>query len=62
MLDAAIAARHKLLTGTNAVEVDQDGYTVKFTAANREALDGYIAELEAKIAGRRTRGAVGIVF
>ena len=43
MLDAAIAARHKLLTGTNAVEVDQDGYTVKFTAANREALDGYIA-------------------
>jgi len=66
-LVAAQAARHKLLTGTAAVEVDVQsagggGYRTKFTPANREALEAYIDELEQRINGRRTRGAVGFVF
>lgn len=62
MLAAAQAARHKLLLGANAVEVIHDGYSVKFTTANREALDAYIAELEARIAGLPRRGAIGLVL
>lgn len=67
LLDQANAARHKLLTGTAAVEVDVvgasgGGYRTKFTAANREALQSYIDELEQRIAGKRTRGAIGFVF
>ncbi len=66
-LDAALTARHKLLTGASAVEVDVMGtgganYRTRFTPANREALESYIAELQAKIAGTARRGALGFVF
>jgi hypothetical protein len=62
-LTAARAARHKLLTGMAVVEVDQGGgFRTKFTPANREALESYIAELEDSIAGKRRRGAIGVVF
>ncbi|MBI1202555.1 MAG: hypothetical protein GC182_08595 [Rhodopseudomonas sp.] len=63
LLDQANAARHKLLTGTSAVEVDMGTYRARFTPANREALESYIAELSARISGcAPRRGAVGIVF
>jgi hypothetical protein len=55
-------ARHKLLLGQAAVEVDFGTYRTKFTPANREALDSYIAELEAAICGQPSRGAIGFVF
>lgn len=61
-LAAAIAARHQLVTGVQAVEVDLPGYRARFTPANREALDSYITELQAGIAGKQTRGAIGVVF
>lgn len=59
-LDAAIAARHALLTGTAAVSVRHaDGRGVTYSAANIAALDRYIAELRNTIAGtpapRRSR-------
>lgn len=59
-LDAAIAARHSLLTGAAAVSVRfADGRAVTYTAANLSALDRYIAELRNTIAGtsapRRSR-------
>lgn len=63
----ALAKRHKLLTGTSVVEVDiisQGGasYKTRFTPANREALESYIQELQNRIAGKSSRGAIGIVF
>lgn len=59
-LDAAIAARHSLLTGAAAVSVRfADGRAVTYTAANLSALDRYIANLRNTIAGtsvaRRSR-------
>jgi hypothetical protein len=66
MLDAARAARHALLMGQGIVECDFGGaggqQRTKFTAANADRLDAYIAELEAKVAGRSARGAVGFIF
>lgn len=66
MLDAARAARHALLMGQSVVECDFGGagaqQRTKFTAANANLLDAYIAELEARIAGLPRRGAIGIVF
>ncbi len=60
---AAQIARHQLLTGSLAETVEvEGGMKVTFSAANREALEAYISELDAKIAGRRTRGAVGVIF
>lgn len=66
-LNAAIDARHKLLLGQSVVEIDIMGSNgvnqrTRFTPANREALEAYIAELQAKIAGCSLRGAIGIVF
>jgi len=59
-LDAAIAARHSLLTGSAAVSVRfADGRAVTYTAANLADLDRYIANLRNTIAGtsvaRRSR-------
>lgn len=66
MLDAAKLARHQLLMGTSAVECDFGGVgsqqRTRFTAANADRLDAYIAELEARIAGLPRRGAMGFVF
>jgi len=68
-LDAALAARHKLLIGTQAVEVEIIGTSganmrTRFTPANLEKLDSYIAELRERlgIAEQPRRGAIGIVF
>ena len=61
-LAAAQVARHKLLLGAQAVEVDFGTYRAKFTPANREALESYISELQARIANKPVRGAIGIVF
>lgn len=66
MLDAAIAARHALLMGQGVVECDFGGagaeQHTKFTPANADRLDAYIAELEARIAGLPRRGAMGFAF
>lgn len=66
MLDAALLARHQLLMGQSTVECDFGGagaqQRVKFTPANADRLDAYIAELQARIAGLPRRGAIGIVF
>lgn len=61
-LDAAIDARHQLVIGTRAVEVDTGTYHTRFTPANRDALDSYISELQATIAGAQKRGAIGVIF
>jgi hypothetical protein len=66
MLAAAQLARHQLLMGQSIVECDFGGSGAMqktiFKAADADRLDAYIAELEAKIAGKPTRGAMGIVF
>jgi hypothetical protein len=62
LLTQALSARHKLLTGTSAVEVDMGGYRARFTPANREALESYINELQDNISGVQARGAIGFVF
>lgn len=61
-LDAAIAARDKLLRGEQANEVHLVGYSAKFTPANRDELDSYITQLQASIAGKNRRGAIGVIF
>jgi hypothetical protein len=61
-LAAAIAARHRLLMGEAVVECDFGEQRTKFTAANADRLDAYIAELEALIAGLPRRGAMGFAF
>jgi hypothetical protein len=62
MLDAARLALHQLLMGQGIVECEFAGQRTKFTMANSDQLKAYIAELEAKIAGNPTRGAIGFVF
>jgi hypothetical protein len=48
-------ALHQLLTGTLAVSVtDQNGEKVDYRPANRAALERYVADLEAQLAGART--------
>lgn len=50
LLDDARKQYHALVTGTSPrVVVDQNGERVEFTAANRQALYNYIAELEQKL-------------
>lgn len=50
LLDEARKAYHALMTGTSPrVVVDQNGERVEFTAANRQSLYNYIAELEQKL-------------
>lgn len=61
-LAAAIAARHRLLLGEAAVECDFGEQRTRFTAANADRLDAYIAELQALIAGLPRRGAIGVIF
>lgn len=66
MLDAARVARHALMIGQGVVECEFGGagavQRTKFTAANADRLDAYIAELEARIAGAPRRGAMGFAF
>ena len=54
-LNEAQTALHELLTGTAAVSVtDQNGERVIYQPANRAALERYVADLEAQLAGART--------
>ena len=62
MLDEARAALHRFQLGGGIVECDFGGQRTKFSAANIDRLRAYIAELEARIAGRTQRGAVGFLF
>ena len=62
-IDAAKAAYHALVTGTQAkVVVDQNGERVEFTQANRQALKAYIKELEDEQSGTATRGPMKVWF
>lgn len=55
-LDEAREALHQLLTGTMAVSLtDQNGEKVEYRPANRSALERYVADLEAELAGAITR-------
>lgn len=50
MLDEAKQQYHLLITGQAAVEFrDQNGEMVRYTQANRSALQTYIQRLEAKV-------------
>ncbi|MBJ3775674.1 gpW family head-tail joining protein [Acuticoccus mangrovi] len=51
-LEEAQEALHQLLTGTQAVAVtDQNGERVEYRPTNRAALERYVADLEAQLAG-----------
>jgi hypothetical protein len=51
-LSEAREALHQLLTGTMAVSVtDQNGEKVEYRPTNRAALERYVADLEAELAG-----------
>lgn len=55
-LTEAREALHQLLTGTQAVAVtDQNGERVEYRPANRAALERYVADLEAVMAGATAR-------
>jgi hypothetical protein len=64
LLDEARAAKHKLVTGTlTRVFMDQNGERVEYTATNLGALDAYIRQLEAELAGvPRARKPIGFIF
>lgn len=56
-LSAAQTAYHDLLLGAAVREVlDQNGERITYTAANRDALRAYIADLEAQIAAANSSG------
>lgn len=61
-LAAAIDARHRIMVGDHAVEVDTGTHKTVFGKPNLAQLDAYIAQLQAEIAGRPVRGAIGIVL
>lgn len=51
-LAEAVAARHRLITGTQMVSfTGPNGRSMSYSQANLAALDAYIAELRAAIAG-----------
>lgn len=61
-LTQAREARHRLLTGTQEVSVSLQGYgSATYTAADVEALERYIHELEHRIARARGRARRGII-
>lgn len=50
MLDEAVAAYHRLMTGAGVVEFrDQNGETVKYERANAYRLAAYIQELRREL-------------
>ena len=51
LLDEARAARHALLIGQRTTRIGYGDRSVEYTAANIDALNAYIAELEAILAG-----------
>ena len=66
-LDEAKSAYHALLLGAAVREVrDSNGESIVYTQANRDALRGYIADLEAQIAASsgspRTRAPMRFIF
>jgi cytidylate kinase len=62
MLAEALAARHKLATGSMREEVTYGADRVKFTPADINKLESYIADLQAQLAGGAARGAIGVIF
>lgn len=63
MLADAQLALHRLQIGQSFTEVTlESGRSTKFTPADIDKLQAYVSQLQDQIAGRRTRGAVGIVF
>lgn len=60
-LDEAMAARHKLLTGTATVEVSTEEGSVKYNTADLALLNAYIARLSREVAGQTSR-AIAVKF
>jgi hypothetical protein len=50
-LAEAEAALHKLMTGTQSVEVWDGDYRVRYSATNISSLEAYIARLKAECGG-----------
>ena len=61
-LAEAQLALHRLQIGQAFVKVSVAGYMTEFRPADIDKLQAYVSELEAQIAGKQTRGAIGIVF
>lgn len=55
-LDDALAARHKLLTGTKMVSVGFGKRQATYQEADLARLDAYIADLRRELAGNPRRG------
>lgn len=65
MLNDAVEARHRLLTGqATTVVVDQNGERLEFNKVNLDKLDKYIAEIEAELGlnTRNTHYPLGFFF
>ncbi len=61
-LAQAKEARHRLLTGTQEVSVSLQGYgSTTYTAANVEALERYIVDLELQISRAKGGARRGII-
>ncbi len=56
-LAEAEAALHKLVTGTQAVEVWDGEYRTRYTAASQSSLEAYIARLRAECGTDAQRAA-----
>jgi hypothetical protein len=55
LLDEAISARHKLMTGGAVVKVTKDGMTVEYTRSTLPQLNAYIDELTTVSGGASKR-------
>jgi len=49
LLEEAKQALHKLITGTQVVDVEVDGHRVRYTQSSRTSLTAYVRDLEAKL-------------
>lgn len=63
MLDDARAAYHRIMTGANVVEFkDQNGESVRYSAANSAKLASYIRQLETELGEKPPMRPTGVWF
>lgn len=63
LLAEAQMALHNLKTGRMTTELEVDGRRVRYARTDIDKLEGYVAELQAQVAGRaRRRGAIGFLL
>jgi hypothetical protein len=65
-LDEALAARHKLITGTQVVQLSYAAGAAnrmaRYTPADVDRLDAYIAELRRELGEAPRRRPIGVAF